>query len=259
VAEAVAARHDQCSKMIPIRDDAPRFTTPYVTYFLLGLNVVVFLFELTFGGPQRNALMFEFGLVPVKLTALFSGAHGVSVSGTLLPVNVQTAIIPVFTSMFIHASWLHLIFNMWALWIFGDNIEDYLGHFWYLVFYLVAGLAAAALHTVFNPMSAVPSVGASGAIAGVMGAYLILFPSARVTTLLPLFFFFTFIRLPAWLVLGYWFILQFLGGAATSIAYSSQTGGGIAFWAHVGGFIAGIALIKLFPRRPRRYHFVTWS
>ncbi|HET8666863.1 MAG TPA: rhomboid family intramembrane serine protease [Terriglobales bacterium] len=244
--------------MIPIRDDAPRFATPYVTYFLLGLNVAVFLFELTFGGPQRNQLMFEFGFLPVKITALLSGAHGVAIPGATLPVTFQTAVVPIFTSMFMHASWLHLIFNMWALWIFGDNIEDYLGHFWYLLFYLVSGLAAAALHTALNPMSAVPSVGASGAIAGVMGAYLILFPSARVTTLVPFFFLF-FVRLPAWLVLGYWFVVQFLSGAATSIAYSNQTGGGVAFWAHVGGFIAGIALIKLFPRRPRRYHFVSWS
>lgn len=245
--------------MIPIRDDAPRFSTPYITYVLLGLNILVFLFELTFATPQRNALMFEFGFLPIKVTALFSGANTVLLQGGVaVPVTAQTALIPIFTSMFMHASWLHLIFNMWALWIFGDNIEDYLGHFWYLVFYLTSGLAAAALHTMLNPTSAIPSVGASGAIAGVMGAYLVLYPTARVTTLLPLFVFFTFINLPAWLVLGYWFIVQFLSGAATSIAYSNQTsGGGVAFWAHVGGFVAGIALIKLFPRRPRRYHFVS--
>jgi membrane associated rhomboid family serine protease len=219
----------------------------------------VFIYELTFPGPERNALMFEFGFLPVKISALLSGVHQVSIQGIAFPVTAQTAIVPIFTSMFMHASWLHLIFNMWALWIFGDNIEDYLGHFWYLMFYLFAGLAAAALHTVFNPTVGIPSVGASGAIAGVMGAYLILFPSARVLTLVPLLFVF-FVNLPAWLVLGYWFVVQFLSGAATSIAYSSQTsGGGTAFWAHVGGFVAGIALIKLFPRRPRRYQFVSWN
>ncbi|HYG98432.1 MAG TPA: rhomboid family intramembrane serine protease [Terriglobales bacterium] len=246
--------------MIPIRDDAPRFSTPYITYVLLALNIVVFLFELTFAGPQRNALMFEFGFLPVKITALFSGVDTVLLQGgVMVPVTAQTALVPVFTSIFMHASWLHLIFNMWALWIFGDNIEDYLGHFWYLVFYLMSGLAAAALHTILNPVSAIPSVGASGAIAGIMGAYIVLYPTAQVTTLLPIFVFFTFIHLPAWLVLGYWFIVQFLSGTATSIAYSNQTsGGGVAFWAHVGGFVAGIALIKLFPRRPRRYHFVSW-
>jgi hypothetical protein len=162
--------------------------------------------------------------------------------------------LPLLTSMFLHASWLHLIGNMWVLWIFGDNIEDYLGHFPYLIFYLVSGLAASLLHTLLNANSNVPSVGASGAIAGVMGAYFLLFPSARVLTLIPLIIFFTFVWLPAWIVLGYWFVLQFLSGAATSIAYSSRTGGGggIAFWAHVGGFVAGLAMIKLMPQRLHR-------
>lgn len=143
---------------------------------------------------------------------------------------------------------------MWVLWIFGDNIEDYLGHFGYIVFYLVSGLAASLLHIFLNADSTVPSVGASGAIAGVMGAYFLLFPSARVLTLVPLIIFFTFVWLPAWIVLGYWFVLQFLSGAATAIAYSSSTrgGGGIAFWAHVGGFVAGVVMIKLLPKRMRQ-------
>lgn len=244
--------------MIPIRDDAPRFSTPYVTYFLLAANVVVFLFELTFPGPERQQLFFTFGFLPIRATALLSGSHYVSIQGAVLPVTPQSAFLPALTSMFMHAGWLHLIFNMWWLWIFGDNVEDYLGHFWFLTFYLVTGIVATAVHAAFNPMSTAPSVGASGAIAGIMGAYLILFPSARVTTLVPFFFLF-FVRLPAWLVLGYWFVLQFLSGAATSIAYSTQTSGsGVAFWAHVGGFAAGVAIIKLFPRRPRRYHFVGW-
>jgi membrane associated rhomboid family serine protease len=232
--------------MIPIRDDAPRFGTPYVNYFLVGLNTLVFLYEVLLAPPARNALMYQFGFIPAHLTGWLT-AHTV-------PPDV--ALLPVLTSMFMHASWLHLIFNMWALWIFGDNVEDYLGHFRYLIFYLISGVAASALHTVLNPSSAIPSVGASGAIAGVMGAYLVLFPSARVLTLLPLFVFVTFVQLPAWLVLGYWFVAQFLSGAATSIAYSHQTsGGGVAFWAHVGGFLAGVTLIKLFPTRPRRYRF----
>ncbi len=243
--------------MIPIRDDAPRFSTPYVTYFLIAVNVVVFLFELTFPGPERQQLIFTFGFVPIKITALLTGAHHVSIAGVRLPVTAQTALVPVLTSMFMHGGWLHLIINMWFLWIFGDNVEDYLGHFWYLALYLTAGIIGTALQTALNPLSAIPGVGASGAIAGIMGAYLILFPSARVTTLVPFFFFF-FVRLPAWLVLGYWFVLQFLSGTATAIANTSQTGGGTAFWAHVGGFASGVALVKLFPRRPRRYHFVGW-
>jgi hypothetical protein len=241
--------------MIPIRDDAPRFGTPYVNYLLVALNVMVFLFEVMLTPGQRDLMMFHLGFVPLKVTALVAGVHHIRTHGLLFPITANTAFLPVLTSMFIHASWLHLIFNMWALWIFGDNVEDYLGHFRYLVFYALAGLGAACLHFLINYRSAIPSVGASGAIAGVMGAYLLLFPSARVLTLVPLFFFFTFIHLPAWLVLGYWIVGQFLAGTATAITYSSQTSGGVAFWAHVGGFLTGIGLIKLFPRRPRRYRF----
>jgi len=160
--------------------------------------------------------------------------------------------------MFLHGSWLHIIGNMWVLWIFGDNIEDHLGHFSYLIFYLVSGFAAAFTHILLNLGSNIPSVGASGAIAGVMGAYFVLYPRARVLTLVPLIVFFTFWWLPAWIVLGYWFVIQFLSGAATSVAYTSQTGGGVAFWAHVGGFVAGIVMIKVFPERPRRHRYGTW-
>jgi membrane associated rhomboid family serine protease len=157
--------------------------------------------------------------------------------------------------MFLHASWLHIIGNMWVLWIFGDNIEDYLGHFTYLLFYLVSGFAAAVAHILLNAGSNVPSVGASGAIAGVMGAYFVLYPRARVLIWFPPIFFF---HLPAWLVLGYWFFVQFLSGAATSIVETSRTSGGIAFWAHVGGFVAGIVLIKVLPERPQRYRYAAW-
>lgn len=239
--------------MIPIRDDQPRFSTPYVNYFLIALNTVVFLSEWVIGlQSQRalNAFLYEFGVVPRYVTGLLTGT----------PVfNPAAAILPMFTSMFLHASWLHIIGNMWVLYIFGDNIEDYLGHFKFLLFYLISGLAASFAHMLLNPGSNVPSVGASGAIAGVMGAYFVLYPRARVLTIVPLIIFFTFWWLPAWIVLGYWFLIQFLSGAATSIAYSSQTSeGGIAFWAHVGGFVAGIALIKVFRERPRRNRYATW-
>ena len=234
--------------MIPLRDDAPRYATPYVNYFLLALNTLVFLFEVSLPPGTRNGFIFEFGVVPARLTALIQGSPAV----VLVP-----AVLSVLTSMFLHASWMHLIFNMWALYIFGDNIEDYLGHFRYLLFYLLTGVAASFVHVLFNPGSRVPSVGASGAIAGVMGAYFVLYPTARVLTLVPFLFVF-FLWLPAWVVLGFWFLAQFLSGAATSIAYSSQTSGGIAFWAHVGGFLAGVVLIKLFPSRPRRYRYFRW-
>ncbi|MGH9522881.1 MAG: rhomboid family intramembrane serine protease [Terriglobales bacterium] len=231
--------------MIPIRDDAPRYTTPYVNYFLLAMNVAVFLLMWLGVPAPAQAVVNVFGYRPVQLTAFIFG-HNAS-AGT-------AGLITMFTAMFLHASWLHLIGNMWVLYIFGDNIEDYLGHFTYLMFYLTAGVAAALLHTVFNATSAIPSVGASGAIAGVMGAYFILFPSARVLTLVPFLFVF-FIWLPAWIVLGYWILTQFLSGAATSIAYSNQTSGGIAFWAHVGGFSFGLGMIKLFPAPKRRFRY----
>jgi membrane associated rhomboid family serine protease len=247
--------------MIPLKDDAPRVGTPYVTYVLLALNTLTFLYELSIGSQGRQNLdffVFQFGVVPARFTIVLLN-HGyvpwdlVSQLGTRY-VPLMAAILPIFTSMFLHGSWLHLIFNMWALWIFGDNVEDYLGHSLYLVLYFASGVAAALLHTLFNIGSTVPSVGASGAIAGIMGAYFLLYPRARVLTLVPFFFVF-FMWLPAWIVLGYWFVAQFLSGAATSIAAHTGNSTGIAFWAHVGGFLAGMLLIKLFPARTRRYHY----
>jgi membrane associated rhomboid family serine protease len=231
--------------MIPIRDDAPRYGTPFVNYFLLVLNTLVFLYELALPARTRPLLFFQFGLVPAKITALLEGY------GNVTP---ESAFIPVLTSMFLHAGFVHLLSNMWVLYIFGDNIETYLGHFRYLVFYLLAGIVATAVHVLFNLNSQIPSVGASGAIAGVMGAYFVLFPSARVLTIMPFFFLF-FLWLPAWIVLGYWFVAQFLSGAATTIAASAETSGGVAFWAHVGGFAAGVVLIKLFPSARHRFRY----
>ena len=235
--------------MIPIRDDTPRFSTPFVTYFIIALNTLVFLFELSVSEQGRGALnsfIYHFGVVPWRFDHVLAAWPASSLTGLFLPI---------LTSMFLHASWLHLIGNMWFLWIFGDNIEDYLGHFSYLLFYLVCGFAAAVTHILLNAGSRLPSVGASGAIAGVMGAYFVLYPKARVMMWFPPIFFF---HLPAWLVLGYWFFMQFLSGAATSIAETSQTNGGIAFWAHVGGFVAGVVLVKVLPERPRRYRYAAW-
>jgi membrane associated rhomboid family serine protease len=234
--------------MIPIRDDTPRFSTPFVTYFIIALNTLVFLFELSVSEQGRgalNGLIYHFGVVPWRFDHVLAAWPASSLTGLFLPI---------LTSMFLHASWLHLIGNMWFLWIFGDNIEDYLGHFSYLLFYLVCGFAAAITHILLNAGSRLPSVGASGAIAGVMGAYFVLYPKARVMMWFPPIFFF---HLPAWLVLGYWFFMQFLSGAATSIVETSQNGG-IAFWAHVGGFVAGVVLIKVLPARPRRYRYAAW-
>jgi membrane associated rhomboid family serine protease len=238
--------------MIPIRDDQPVFSKPYVNYFLIALNILIFLFEYLLGKQsqgQLNALIYTFGVVPRNVVGALGGsAH----------FNPLAGFVPILTSMFLHAGWLHVIGNMWFLWIFGDNIEDYLGHFVYLVFYLLCGFAASFAHILLNLGSPVPSVGASGAIAGVMGAYFLLYPKARVLTLVPLIVFFTFWWLPAWIMLGYWFLIQFLGGASTAIAYSNQSNGGIAFWAHVGGFVTGLVLIKVFPERAQRRRYSTW-
>ena len=238
--------------MIPLRDDTPRYSTPYVTYFIIALNTVVFLFELSVGAQSPralNSLMYQFGVVPQHFERALAGVSRFSFPGLLLTI---------LTSMFLHASWLHIIGNMWVLWIFGDNIEDYLGHFSYLLFYLVSGFAASVTHILLNGNSNVPTVGASGAIAGVMGAYMVLYPKARVLTLVPLIVFFTFWWLPAWIFLGYWFLLQFLSGTATSIAETSSQAGGVAFWAHVGGFLAGVVLIKILPERRGRYRYASW-
>ncbi len=247
--------------MIPLKDDAPCVTTPYVTYTLIAVNTLVFLLEMWIGlGGERqlNRFIFQFGMVPARFAVVLYNQGYVpwnlvyQLQARYIPA--AAAFVPVFTSMFLHGSWLHLIFNMLALWIFGDNVEDYAGHFRYLLLYLLSGLAAAALHTFFNFSSTVPTVGASGAIAGVMGAYFVLYPRARVLTLVPFFFVF-FVWLPAWIVLGFFFITQFLSGAATSIVAHSGGSTGIAFWAHVGGFLGGMFLVKLFPVRPRRYHY----
>jgi len=232
--------------MIPLRDDQPSFSTPFINYFLIALNVLVFLWEASIGLNTRafQAFALEFGVVPRHALGVLTGhSHD----------PIATALLPVFTSMFLHASLLHVAGNMLFLWIFGDNVEDYLGHFQYLVFYLLSGFAAATTHVLLNANSRIPILGASGAIAGVMGAYFILYPRARVLT----WFFIFVVWVPAWLMLGYWFLLNFLSGTVNS-AEATGGSGGIAFWAHVGGFVAGMLMVKLFPERPGRYRYGTW-
>lgn len=225
--------------MLPIRDDAPRSTTPYVTYFLIALNVAIFLFEWTLAPRALASFENSFALVPIRVSAWFAGAA---------PVN--HVFFPFFSSMFLHGGWLHVAFNMWFLAIFGDNVEDRLGHFPYLLFYVACGLVGNLAHFAFNLNSRIPAVGASGAIAGVMGAYFLLYPRARVLTWWGFFVFW----IPAWLVLGYWFLGQFLSGVASTLP-SSDGAGGIAFWAHVGGFVCGLLLIKILPTRKNVYAF----
>ena len=232
--------------MIPLRDDQPSFSSPFINYFLIVLNVLIFMWEISVGHRALNGFLNEFGVIPHQTIAVLTG-HSYN--------SPVTAILPLFTSMFLHGSFLHVAGNILFLWIFGDNVEDYLGHFQYLLFYLLSGLAAAFTHILLNASSRLPIIGASGAIAGVMGAYFILYPRARVLTWFPPIFFF---HVPAWLMLGYWFLVNFLSGTSTSIADTSQSAGGIAFWAHVGGFVAGMLMVKIFSERPGRYRYGTW-
>jgi len=231
--------------MLPIRDDAPKSTTPYVNYFLIVLNIAIYFFEwfleVSQGASAKGAFLAQFSLIPRQVVGTWTDGH--------LPG--ASAFVPFFSSMFLHASWWHVLGNMWGLAIFGDNVEDRLGHIGYLIFYLLCGLGAGITHLLFNFNSRVETVGASGAIAGVMGAYLILYPRSRVLTWWGFFVFW----LPAWLVLGYWLIVNILSGAATSLTVARAPVGGIAFWAHVGGFVCGALLIQLMPTRKNMYVF----
>jgi hypothetical protein len=226
--------------MLPLKDDQPSYSTPYVNWFLIVLNILIYLFQATLDRRSSELLAMQFGEVPAHLAAFLAGSHRYSVPQVVLPF---------FTSMFLHGGWAHVLGNMWFLYIFGDNVEDYLGHFKYLVFYLMSGLIAMATQVAIYPHSNVPTIGASGAIAGVLGAYLVLYPRARVLT----WFFVFIVYIPAWFVLGEWFVMQFLYGTASlSAAQAGRDLGGVAFWAHVGGFVAGMLMIKVFPERARR-------
>jgi membrane associated rhomboid family serine protease len=225
--------------MLPIKDDQPRYSTPYVNWFLIGLNILIFVFQSTLDRRSGELFARQFGEVPNHLALFLAGSPKYS---------LPEVVIPFFTSMFLHGGWMHVLGNMWFLYIFGDNVEDYLGHFKYLMFYILAGLLAMATQVAMYLHSNVPTVGASGAIAGVLGAYFILYPRARVLT----WFFVFVIYIPAWIVLGYWFVLQFFAGAASLSMAPGRDMGGVAFWAHVGGFLSGMLMIKIFPERGRR-------
>ena len=225
--------------MFPLRDENPSGSVPFVTLTLIVLNTLVFGYEVMLGGSGLRDLIMTWGLVPVRLSlALVDRQDLVSPTITLV------------TSMFLHGGWLHLAGNLWYLWIFGDNIEDLLGPGRYLVFYLLGGIVAALVHVAVNPASSIPTVGASGAIAAVLGAYALTYPRARVVTLVPLIFVFQVVALPALVVLGLWFVFQFFSGA---LALSGSMKSSVAFSAHVGGFLFGVIAVKLFAiGRPRR-------
>ena len=233
--------------MIPLSDpDVQRHIRPFVTMGLIGLNALVFLYELSLGGVARSLFFFEWGLVPAKLT----GELGVLCSGQvqLNPARDAVCQVPawgtVFSAMFIHGGIMHFAGNMLYLWVFGDNIEDRLGHWKYLAFYLTCGVAATLTQVAVNTDSQVPNIGASGAIAGVLGAYLLLFPYSRISTLV-FFYFIMVIRVPALFLLGFWFFLQNFFQGLGSLG-AGAGGGGVAYWAHIGGFVAGVLAIALY-------------
>ncbi len=238
--------------MIPIRDDIPSRSYPVVTVILIVLNVLAFFYELLLGPVELRRFFYAYAVVPAKY---FTSGY-VEWWGAVREYEMTELILPIFTAMFLHGGWLHLGGNMLYLWIFGDNVEDRMGHFRFLIFYLLCGVLATAAHVVTNANSHVPSLGASGAISGVLGAYFMLYPQARVVTLVPIWIFLHFIEIPAFFFLGFWFVQQFFYGTLSLSVESAQTGG-VAWWAHIGGFVSGAALVHVFKRRaylrPRRF------
>ena len=230
--------------MFPIRDDNPTFKTPYTTYALIAANVAMWIFVQGLGAdPALARSLCLLALIPGELLQTVAAGTQIAVGpGTVCVLTEQSNWATPFTSMFMHGGWMHIIGNMWFLWIFGNNVEDSMGSFRFALFYVLCGLAAAAAQIFADPASAVPMVGASGAIGGVMGAYILLFPRVRVHMLIFLGFLITTVAVPAILMLGYWFVIQVISGVATANA----TGGGVAFWAHVGGVAAGAAMIFVF-------------
>src|SRR5689334_5546543 len=215
--------------MIPLRDVIPSRTTPYITVTIIVLNALAWFYEVSLPSRQLNAFLYVYGVVP----AAFS-----------LPTLI--------TSMFLHGGWMHVIGNMWYLWIFGDNVEDRLGHAGYIVFYLLCGIIAAFGQIAADPNSTLPTIGASGAIAGVMGAYFVLYPKSRVLTLVPLILWWQIFELPAIALLGFWFLMQLFSAGEIAVTASSHGGGGVAFMAHVAGFVFGGVSMLVLRRQPTR-------
>lgn len=222
--------------MIPLRDTQPSYSFPYVTVAIIALNALAFFHEVSLDRFELNFFITQYGLIPAKpqLTDLF-------------------------TSIFLHGGWMHFLGNMWFLWIYGDNVEDVLGHGNYALFYLACGVLASVSHVLLAGDSMAPTIGASGAISGVMGAYMLKFPHSRIVTLVPVFVFVTTMEIPAYFILLYWFVIQFFSGLG-SIGHSHLSQGGVAWFAHIGGFLAGMALIKILPTRDvwRRSRFRRW-
>jgi membrane associated rhomboid family serine protease len=223
--------------MIPLRDSPRSRTFPIVNIALIIINFVIFIRQLGLTPQAVNQIFYQYGLIPARVQSdLAAGASWMTIG------------IPFITAIFLHSNWLHILGNMLYLWIFGDNVEDRLGHIPYLLFYLVAGIAGNCAHVLANSGSQVPIIGASGAIAGVLGGYFLTYPKAKVLTLVPIFFFITAINVPAFLFLPFWFVMQIVSGLSSAGTAAST----VAWWAHIGGFVAGAVLIKLMPPQKNR-------
>lgn len=221
--------------MFPLKDDVPSTSFPLITIILIAINVYIFQYEVSLGLSGMEELFYTFGLIPARYSDY---------------QNSLMEYFPFLSSMFLHGSWMHVIGNMWMLWLFGDNVEDRMGKEKFLLFYIICGLAAGFTHYFINPASAVPVVGASGAVAGIMGAYFLMFKHARVLTFVPPFFLFYF---PAWIYLGIWIITQIWGGTASLFIFDNCSP--IAFWAHIGGFLAGMVLYKFFLKKEEEFYW----
>lgn len=232
--------------MIPLKDENPSSTFPIVNIILIVTNCFFFIYLNYFVPGTTRSIIFQLGFIPYELS------HLVDID----PKNLVPVPLTIFTAMFMHGGWLHLLSNMLYLWIFGDNVEDVLGHLKYLFFYIMCGIAATLAHGFLNIDSRVPTLGASGAIAGVLGAYMFLFPKVRIKTILILFVFIKIVYIPTIIILGYWILIQILSGLAE---YDSKTGGGIAWFAHIGGFVAGLVLIVMMKKRKRGRYIERWK
>ena len=215
--------------MIPLKDTTPRRSVPVITLLLIAVNVFVFIHQLSLSPTALDAFIKTYGLVPSKISLALAGRH----------YSLDQALLPLFTCMFLHGGLLHIIGNMWFLWIFGANVEDRLGPFAYLFLYLVTGIGSGISQLLFSWGSHVPSIGASGAISGILGAYIVFFPGSRILTLIPLFIIWFTARIPAAIFIGLWFLIQFLSGVSS---LGTANMGGVAWWAHVGGFLLGVLL-----------------
>jgi membrane associated rhomboid family serine protease len=248
--------------MFPISDDNPTLRTPVMTYLILGCIACVWLFfqGAGFSTSALAASVCNWGMVPGELTGRAPLGFPVPLGGGMHCLVDNEAInrFTPLTSMFLHGGWSHIIGNCLFLWVFGNNVEDSMGRVRFVIFYLLCGLVAAGAHVLIDPSSPVPTVGASGAISGVLGAYLVLYPRVRVKLLVPVVFFLYFVSLPAWVVLIYWFVLQLVTGLPQLSPLRPDVSGGVAVWAHIGGFVAGVVLIKLFENRRYTAERTTW-